>query len=51
MDGVMAEPASWEVDPFPAVNRNGYIYARGTLDMKSDGLLDQSQSPQGCGHD
>src|SRR6476660_4380912 len=39
MDVVTAEPASWEVDPFSAVIRNGYIYARGALDMKSEGLL------------
>src|SRR6476620_6923047 len=39
MDVVTAEPASWEVNPFSAVIRNGYIYARGALDMKSEGLL------------
>lgn len=39
MDVVTAEPASWEVDPFSAVIRNGYIYGRGALDMKNEGLL------------
>jgi len=39
MDVVTAEPASWEVDPFAAVIRNGYIYGRGALDMKNEGLL------------
>jgi len=38
-DVVTAEPASWEVDPFSAVIRNGYIYGRGALDMKNEGLL------------
>jgi acetylornithine deacetylase/succinyl-diaminopimelate desuccinylase-like protein len=39
MDVVTAEPASWEVDPFAAAIRNGYIYGRGALDMKNEGLL------------
>lgn len=39
MDVVTAEPSSWEVDPFSAVIRNGYIYGRGALDMKNEGLL------------
>ena len=39
MDVVTAEPASWEVDPFSGVIRNGYIYGRGALDMKNEGLL------------
>src|SRR5215813_4583324 len=39
MDVVTAEPASWDVDPFSAVIRNGYIYGRGALDMKNEGLL------------
>jgi acetylornithine deacetylase/succinyl-diaminopimelate desuccinylase-like protein len=38
-DVVTAEPASWEVDPFAAVIKNGFIYGRGALDMKSEGLL------------
>jgi acetylornithine deacetylase/succinyl-diaminopimelate desuccinylase-like protein len=39
MDVVTAEPASWEVDPFAAVIKNGFIYGRGALDMKDEGLL------------
>ena len=38
-DVVTADPASWEVDPFAGVIRNGFIYGRGALDMKSEGLL------------
>jgi acetylornithine deacetylase/succinyl-diaminopimelate desuccinylase-like protein len=38
-DVVTAEPASWEVDPFAAVIKNGFIYGRGALDMKGEGLL------------
>lgn len=38
-DVVTAEPASWEVDPFAAVIKNGFIYGRGALDMKDEGLL------------
>jgi acetylornithine deacetylase/succinyl-diaminopimelate desuccinylase-like protein len=38
-DVVTAEPASWEVDPFAAVIKNGSIYGRGALDMKGEGLL------------
>lgn len=39
MDVVTAEPASWDVDPFSAVIKNGEIYGRGALDMKGEGLL------------
>ena len=39
MDVVTAEPASWEVDPFAAIVKNGSIYGRGALDMKGEGLL------------
>jgi len=38
-DVVTAEPAAWEVDPFSAVIKNDYIYGRGALDMKSEGLF------------
>ena len=38
-DVVTAEPAAWEVDPFSAVIKNDYIYGRGALDMKGEGLL------------
>lgn len=38
-DVVTAEPASWDVDPFSGVIKNGVIYGRGALDMKGEGLL------------
>jgi acetylornithine deacetylase/succinyl-diaminopimelate desuccinylase-like protein/endonuclease/exonuclease/phosphatase family metal-dependent hydrolase len=38
-DVVTAEAAAWEVDPFSAAIKNDYIYGRGALDMKSEGLL------------
>src|SRR5262245_33406169 len=34
MDVVGVEPASWSVDPFGAVPKNGYIYGRGAIDDK-----------------
>jgi acetylornithine deacetylase/succinyl-diaminopimelate desuccinylase-like protein len=39
MDVVTADPAAWEVDPFSAEIRQGSIYGRGALDMKSEGLI------------
>ena len=39
MDVVPAAAADWEVDPFAGVVRNGYIYGRGALDMKSIGIV------------
>lgn len=39
MDVVTADPAAWRVDPFSAEIVNGFIYGRGALDMKSEGLL------------
>jgi len=39
MDVVTADPSAWEVDPFAAVIKDGSIYGRGALDMKSEGLL------------
>src|SRR5215813_2191850 len=39
MDVVTAEPASWDVDPFSGVIKNGSIYGCGALDMKNEGLL------------
>jgi len=39
MDVVTADPNAWEVDPFSAEIRQGSIYGRGALDMKSEGLL------------
>jgi acetylornithine deacetylase/succinyl-diaminopimelate desuccinylase-like protein len=39
MDVVTADPAQWRVDPFSGQIIEGYIYGRGALDMKSEGLL------------
>jgi acetylornithine deacetylase/succinyl-diaminopimelate desuccinylase-like protein len=39
MDVVPADPRYWEVDPFAATVRGGDIFGRGTLDMKSIGIL------------
>ena len=39
MDVVPAEPDNWDVEPFAGIIRNGYIYGRGALDMKSLGIL------------
>lgn len=38
-DVVTAEPASWKVDPFSGVIKDGAIWGRGALDMKGEGLL------------
>ncbi|MET1006362.1 MAG: M20/M25/M40 family metallo-hydrolase [Propionibacteriaceae bacterium] len=34
LDVVPAEPASWSVDPFAGLVRDGYVYGRGARDMK-----------------
>lgn len=34
MDVVPASPAYWTVDPFAGTNKDGYVWGRGTLDMK-----------------
>ncbi|MFN7966794.1 MAG: M20/M25/M40 family metallo-hydrolase [Acidobacteriota bacterium] len=39
MDVVQVERARWTVDPFAAVIKDGYLYGRGTLDMKTTGIL------------
>jgi acetylornithine deacetylase/succinyl-diaminopimelate desuccinylase-like protein len=39
MDVVPADPRYWEVDPFSATVKGGDIFGRGTLDMKSIGIL------------
>ncbi|HET6371986.1 MAG TPA: M20/M25/M40 family metallo-hydrolase [Candidatus Polarisedimenticolia bacterium] len=39
LDVVQAERAGWSVDPFAGLARDGYIYGRGALDMKTTGLL------------
>ncbi len=38
MDVVPATPASWRVPPFSGEIRDGYLYGRGALDMKGEGV-------------
>lgn len=38
MDVVPATLASWSVDPFSGVIKDGYIWGRGAIDMKSNGV-------------
>jgi acetylornithine deacetylase/succinyl-diaminopimelate desuccinylase-like protein len=38
MDVVPADPKAWSVDPFAALIRDGWIWGRGTLDMKGVGV-------------
>jgi acetylornithine deacetylase/succinyl-diaminopimelate desuccinylase-like protein len=40
MDVVPADPKYWDADPFAATVKNGEIYARGTLDTKTLGILE-----------
>lgn len=39
MDVVTAVPSRWRVDPFSGAVLDGYVYGRGALDMKGEGLL------------
>jgi carboxypeptidase PM20D1 len=39
MDVVEAKPADWQRDPFTPVIENGYLFGRGSTDMKLDGTL------------
>ena len=39
-DVVPADASQWSVDPLSGVIRDGYIYGRGALDMKSGGILE-----------
>ncbi len=39
MDVVEAKPADWQRDPFTPVVENGYLFGRGSTDMKLDGTL------------
>ena len=38
-DVVAADPGEWSEDPFGAAIRDGYLYGRGALDMKSTGIV------------
>jgi acetylornithine deacetylase/succinyl-diaminopimelate desuccinylase-like protein len=38
MDVVLASPEYWTVDPFSGVERDGYIWGRGALDMKGEAI-------------
>src|SRR5262245_51932352 len=40
MDVVNVERPYWSVDPFGGVVKDGYVYGRGALDMKTTGLLE-----------
>lgn len=38
MDVVLASPEFWRVDPFGGIVRDGYVWGRGALDMKGQGI-------------
>ncbi|HEX4574625.1 MAG TPA: M20/M25/M40 family metallo-hydrolase [Gemmatimonadales bacterium] len=38
MDVVLASPEYWKVDPFQGVVKDGYVWGRGTLDMKGEAI-------------
>ena len=39
IDVVTVAPAYWAVDPFAGIVKDGYIWGRGTLDMKGQGIV------------
>jgi acetylornithine deacetylase/succinyl-diaminopimelate desuccinylase-like protein len=39
LDVVPATPQFWSVDPFSGVIRDGYVWGRGALDMKGEGMV------------
>lgn len=39
MDVVLASREYWQVDPFAGVIRDGYLWGRGALDMKGEGIV------------
>jgi acetylornithine deacetylase/succinyl-diaminopimelate desuccinylase-like protein len=39
IDVVPASPSFWSVDPFGGVIKDGFVWGRGTLDMKSEGII------------
>jgi acetylornithine deacetylase/succinyl-diaminopimelate desuccinylase-like protein len=40
MDVVNVERPFWTVDPFAGILKDGYVYGRGALDMKTTGLIE-----------
>lgn len=40
MDVVEASPEFWSVEPFAGAVRDGYVYGRGALDMKGQGIAE-----------
>ncbi len=40
MDVVLASPEFWQVDPFAGAIRDGYVWGRGALDMKGEGIVE-----------
>jgi acetylornithine deacetylase/succinyl-diaminopimelate desuccinylase-like protein len=38
MDVVLTSPEYWTVDPFAGVVKDGYVWGRGALDMKGEGI-------------
>jgi acetylornithine deacetylase/succinyl-diaminopimelate desuccinylase-like protein len=39
IDVVPADERYWDVDPYSGVVRDGYVYGRGALDMKGEGIV------------
>ena len=39
LDVVPADPSEWSVDPFAGELRDGYLWGRGSIDMKSMGVM------------
>ncbi|HKW12293.1 MAG TPA: M20/M25/M40 family metallo-hydrolase [Gemmatimonadaceae bacterium] len=39
MDVVPSDPRYWRVDPFSGAVKDGYVWGRGALDMKSEGII------------
>jgi acetylornithine deacetylase/succinyl-diaminopimelate desuccinylase-like protein len=40
MDVVLAAPEYWQVNPFAGVIKEGYVWGRGALDMKGQGIVE-----------
>jgi acetylornithine deacetylase/succinyl-diaminopimelate desuccinylase-like protein len=40
MDVVLATPEFWKVDPFSGAVQDGYVWGRGALDMKGEGITE-----------